>query len=224
MSKAPSKQPPTAQERALADVADSTWNDYIARFRPAEAALIKKAEFTAGEKAQVQGEASADAASAFKGLSRDTVAKAGQAGANVGSGKTKFGLAADAEAAGGAVGLGKAAAVTGGELDSEQQKLRIAGFGRKVAAGTMANLSRGAQRATSLALAASQAKFDRNNAIVEGISAVAGAATRKYQLAQEKKQVGDKGSDNLVDMPPPSYSTSQPVDPFDFKMPPGMVS
>ena len=79
---------PTAQERALSDVSLSSWNDYVERFRPAEAALIKKAEFTAGEKAQVKGEASADTHAAFAGLSRDTVAKGGQAGADVNSGKT----------------------------------------------------------------------------------------------------------------------------------------
>jgi len=183
----PKKTGPTAQERALADTSRSQWADYVERFRPAEAALIKKAEFTAGEKAQVKGEASADTHAAFAGLARDTVAKGGQAGADVNSGKTKFTLAADAAAAGAASGLAQGAAVTGGQLDSEGQKLKIAGFGRKVATDVTANLSRGAQRATRLAIADSQAKFERNQALLDTGATIAGAATRKLMKPKEEE-------------------------------------
>ena len=185
--KAPPKVGPTAQERALSDVSQAQWNDYVARFRPAEAALIKKAEFTAGEKAQVKGEASADAQAAFAGLARDTVAKGKQAGGDVNSGRTKLSLAADAESAGAASGLAQGAAVTGGELDAEGQKLKIAGIGRKVASDVTANLSRGAQRATALAIADSQAKAERNAALVEAAAGIAGAATRKLKKSPTSK-------------------------------------
>ena len=178
--KSPKKQGPTAEETALNQVSTSQWNDYVTRFRPAEAALAKKAELTAGERAQVKGEASADTAAAFSGLTRDTIASGGQAGANVNSGKTKLGLAADALSAGETRGLAAAGAETGAELDSSEQLLKIAGFGRGIATDATANLSRGAHRATSLALAASQAKFERNQNTVNALASVAGAVTRKY--------------------------------------------
>ncbi len=183
----PKKEAPTAQERALTDVSLASWTDYVERFRPAEIALIKKAEFTAGEKAQVKGEVAADTASAFSGLNRDTISSGEQTGADVSSGKTKLGLAGDAQAAGTARGLGQAVAVTGGEIDSEQQKVRIAATGRNLAHDATANLSRGAQRATSLALAASEARFSRNQSNIDAMFAVAGAGTRKYQLNKQAK-------------------------------------
>lgn len=195
--KAPKKEPPTQQERALAAVSSAQWTDYVERFRPAEVALIKKAQLTSGERAQVKGEVAADTASAFKGLARDTVAKGAQSGANVSSGKTKLNLAGDATAAGVARGVGQAAAITGAEVDAEQQKVRIAGFGRQLATDVTANLSRGAQRATSLALAASQARFQRNQATVNAAFSVAGAATRKFGGSLFNKE--DTTSDDSFD-------------------------
>lgn len=178
--KSPSKQGPSAEERQLSAQSAATWNDYVARFRPAEAALAKKAEFTAGESAQVQGEASADTAAAFKGLSRNTVATGGISGADVNSGKTKLNLAGDALAEGKTRGAATNAAEIGGRLDSEMQGMGIVATGRGQANMAMSNLSQGAQRATQLALAESQAKFERNQAAVNSIAAVAGAATRKF--------------------------------------------
>ncbi len=189
---------PTASERALADVSSQQWDDYVQRFRPAEAALIKKAKFTAGEKAQVKGEASADTAASFAGLARDTVSKGKQAGGDANSGRTKFSLAADAEAAGSVSGLAQGAAVTGGELDAEGQNLKIAGFGRKVATDVTANLSRGAQRATALAIADSQAKFERNAALLDTVASVAGAATRKLTM---KKPLSQADADAVDEIP-----------------------
>jgi hypothetical protein len=171
---------PTQQEQALASVSSHERNDYVTRFRPAEKALAKKAEFTEGERAQVKGAVAADTAAAFKGLDRSTIASGGIAGADVSSGKTKLSLAGDATAAGHAKGVGQSIAETGGKVDSEQQRLKIAGFGRGVAAGVTANLQQGAVRATRLALASSEAKFQSNaqNALVA--ASVAGAATAKF--------------------------------------------
>jgi len=226
--RAPAKVGPTASERALADVSSQQWNDYVARFRPAEAALIKKAEFTAGEKAQVKGEASADTAASFAGLARDTISKGKQAGGDANSGRTKFSLAADAESAGTAKGLAQGAAVTGGELDSEGQKLKIAGFGRKVATDVTANLSRGAQRATALAIADSQAKYERNAAMAEAVAGIAGAATRKLTM---KKPLSKADADAVDEVPlnarPRHYTPGGAVspdtmyDPYDLRSFPG---
>jgi len=200
MAKAPSKEQPTASERALAAVSQSQWTDYVERFRPAEAAMIKKAQLTEGERAQVKGEVAADTAAAFKGLSRDTVAKGAQSGANVSSGKTKLSLAGDAIAQGEVRGVGQAVAETGAEIDAEQQKLRIVGHGRQVATDVTSNLSRGAQRATSLALAASQARFQRNLDTVDAVASVAGAATRKLNKPKKFLSQADADAVDYIDL------------------------
>ena len=197
--KSPKKQGPTAEETALREVSSQQWNDYVERFQPAEAALIKKAEFTAGEKAQVKGEVAGDVAAAFKGATRNTVSSHGAGGADVSSGKTKLSLAADASAAGTAKGVGQGIAVAGGQVDSDQMKLKIAGIGRGVAHAATADLSREARGATRLALAASQARFEKNQAIVEGVATVAGAATKKFQLHNEGKKDAKKFSDEFGD-------------------------
>jgi len=186
--KSPKKPKPTAEERELERVSVATWNDYTARFRPAEAALAKKAQLTSGERARVTGEVSADVGAAFKGLTRSTVSSGEQAGADVSSGKTKLSLAADADAAGQAQGLGQATAITGAEIDEDQQGVRIASLGRGLASDATADLSRGARRATSLALAKSQARFETNQALVTGVASVAGAATKRFMLNSEKKK------------------------------------
>ena len=186
--KSPEKQGPTAQETATADVSSQTWADYVERYRPAEAALIRKAEFTAGEKAQVKGEVAADTAAAFKGASRSSISANEQAGASAASGKSKLALAADAIAQGTAAGVGKGMAVAGGNVDQDQMNLKIAGFGRGVAQDATANMSRGAQRATRLALAASQARFEKNQATVNAVAGVAGAAAAKFKSNYDKKK------------------------------------
>jgi len=187
MAKSPKKQGPTAQETALAEVSQQQWGDYVARFRPAEAALIKKAAFTAGEEASVKGQVAADAAAAFKGMARNTTAAGEIAGARANSGKTKMSLAADALSEGTARGVGKAQAELGGRLDSDLQKVRIAGIGRKIATDATADMSRGARRATSLALAESAAKAERNAATIDAAATIAGASFKKYQLNKAKK-------------------------------------
>jgi len=193
MSKSPKKVGPTAQETALADVSGQQWTDYVERFRPAEVALIKQAQLTEGERAQVKGEVAADTAAAFKGLTRNTIATGEQTGADVSSGKTKLSLAGDADAAGTARGLGQALAITGAEVDAEQQKVRIAATGRGIAHDATANLSRGARRATNTALAASESRFQRNQNNIDALFAVAGAGTAKYRshLDAEKKRIAD---------------------------------
>ena len=184
----PKKEKPTAQETALAQVSAHQWADYVERFRPAEAEMIKRAEFTAGERAQVTGEVAADAAAAFKGQTRATHAAGGATGAKVGSGKSKFSLAADAAAAGEAKGVGQAMAVAGGIEDENAQKVRITGLGRQVATAVTADTSRGARRATRLALAASEARFQSKLDTVNAVAGVAGAAASKYKSHLDKKK------------------------------------
>lgn len=190
--KSPKKEGPTAEETALKEVGVATWNDYSARYRPAEAALVKEAELTAGERASVKGQANADVAGAFKELTRNTIASGGVAGANVNSGKTKLGLAGDAASRGAATGGAAALAETGAEVDRDQQQLGIAATGRNIAHDATANMARGARRATSLALASSQARFERNASNVDALAAVAGAATRKFKGIHDAKKAAQQ--------------------------------
>jgi len=180
MSKAPKKVQATEGERALGEVSQAQWQDYVSRFRPAEAALIKDAELTGGERAQVKGEVAADTAAAFAGLDRSTIASAKQSGADISSGKTKLSLAGDATAAGAVKGLGQAGAETGAEIDSTGRQLGITATGRDIATDVTRNLSRGAQRATTAALQVANAKTMRNNARTNAFATVAGAAVRKF--------------------------------------------
>lgn len=186
---------PTQQERALADRSEAQWLDYVERFRPAEVELIKRAQFTKGERASVEGQAATDAAAAFKGTTRASHAGAGSK--QIGSGRSKMSLAADANALGQARGLARGMAATGGELDSEQQKVKIAAMGRGIAHEATANMARGAQRATNLSLASADARFQSNLAKRELIATVAGAATRKYG---KKLFKGDRVEDTTADL------------------------
>lgn len=197
MSKGPEIVGPTAAETALAEVSKARWDVYVEDFRPAEIALAQNAELTKGEKARVKGEVSADTAAAFKGLARSTIAAGAASGANVASGKTKFSLATDAAAAGATKGLGQTAAITGAELDAEGKQLQIVQFGHDVASNTIANLSRGAQRATTVALAAADAKFERNNARLSAVSTIAGAVSERYQINKKNKAI--QGTQDLLD-------------------------
>ncbi len=185
--KKPKKQGPTAQEKALEQVSIAQWNDYVARFRPAEAELARRAEFTEGEKLAARGMASADSAAAFKGLTRQTVLAQSVSGADESSGRTKLAMAGNAEAQGRARGLAGAAAVTGQKIQSDAERLGITAIGRNIASQATSDMAAGARRATSLALAASEAKFARNEALVDAVGLVAGAGVRRYQLNKQKK-------------------------------------
>lgn len=182
----------TPEEIELRRVSGAQWNDYVSRFRPAEAALAKSVELTAGERAQVKGEVSADTAAAFKGLSRETISATGQAGADVSSGKTKLSLAGNTQAAGRSRGVGQAIAETGAEIDETSKQLGLVALGRDIATDVTSDLSRGARRATGLALAESAAKRAKNEALLGAFSTVAGAATRKFG-----DPFGDKDKDPL---------------------------
>lgn len=180
----PKRAPKTEQEKALEEVSIAQWNDYVARFVPAEAALAKKAELTAGERARVKGEVSADVADAFKDLPRETLA-AHRGDAS--SGGAKAALAGDALAAGKAKGLGKAAAETVAEVEELKQRTGITALGRNVAADTTADLSRGARRAGSVAITEARARNYVNQAKIGLAASIAGAGIRKYQAVQADK-------------------------------------
>jgi hypothetical protein len=179
MAKAP-KVRETEEERALKEVSVAQWNDYVSRFRPAEAELIKRAELTGGEKASVRGQAATDVASAFKGLTKGTITAGEVSGADVSSGKTKFGLAANADARGRSIGLGTVAGELGAMESQDRQQAGIAAMGRGIAADVTQSMAQGARRATRVAMAEAAGKFERNQAMLNAGAAVAGAAARKW--------------------------------------------
>jgi hypothetical protein len=186
--KAP-KVKPTEAEKALERVSVSQWNDYVGKFRPAEAALAKKIELTEGERAQVKGQVAADTAAAFKGVARSTTVATSVAGANVASGRSKFTLAENIRAEAKAKGVGQAGAETGAEISEVQGKQRLAAFGRGVSADVTENLQSGAVRATNLALAEARAKFAKNESVLESASTLAGFAFKKFRTFQQSKAV-----------------------------------
>jgi len=180
--KAPSKQQASAEERALKDVATSSWNVYTSSYIPAEAALAKTAEMKQGEVESIKGQANADTAAAFKGMARQTQVSHQISGADEQSGKSKFALAGDAEAQGKATGLTKAGAKTNLQISKDQQKLGVVAIGRDQASGAIADMSANARRTTRLALAARDARQAKNSALIMGAATVAGAAARKFDV------------------------------------------
>jgi hypothetical protein len=184
-------QGPTEQEKALGEVSKYQWDDYVERFRPAEAALIKKARLTGGERAAAKGLASADTAAAFKGAARGSVAAGALTGAKVGSGRTKMSLAADATAAGAARGVAAAGATTNAELSSENQMLKIAGMGRGIAHNATMNMARDASRASQVSLAEAAARQQKKEAMINLAATVGGAAYRKHQSVKAANKQAD---------------------------------
>ena len=179
MAKAP-KARETPEERALKEVSIAQWNDYVNLYQPAEAELMKRAELTAGELASVKGQASADTAAAFKGLTRSTQAASEASGADLSSGKSKFSLAADADARGTAGGLSQVAAEIGAKSQADKQQAGIVALGRQVAADVTADMSAGARRASRVSMAQAAGKYERNAAAIGAAATVAGAAYRKW--------------------------------------------
>ncbi len=214
MAKAPRKVQASAEEKALGESSIGMWNDYVSRFRPAEAALAKDAILTPGERASIKGGVSGDVGEAFKGLTRSTISSGEISGADVNSGKTKLSLAGDAEARGKATGIGQNVADVTAGLDEEQKKLQIVGFGRDIQTDTTRFAARGAQRATSVAIAASNASFQRNQARTDAVAGIAGAAFRRFAFDEEgnrkfgKKKDPFSGDLEPVDIDPFSTGSS----------------
>lgn len=189
MASKPKDPGPSQADMAQVAVAGHQWNDYMTRFAPAEAELVKRSEFTAGERARVRGEVAADTATAFKGLARKTVSASGQAGQNLASGATKLGLAGNALAQGEATGVGRAAAELGGRLESESEKFRVSQIGRNIVSDIQSDLSKTARRQTQASLEKAMLKAQAQNQKIAAAATIMGAGVRKYGLMQEDKPI-----------------------------------
>jgi hypothetical protein len=185
MAKKPKDPGPSQADIAQVQVSQARWSHYVSQYRPAEAALVERAEFTAGERNRVRGEVAADTAAAFKGLDRKTVSAGGQAGSKVGSGSALMALAGNAEAQGGAQGVGKAAATLGGKLQSEGEKFRVTQIGQGVVSGIHSDLSQAARRQTAVANQKAFLKAQQQNARIAAAATVAGAGVRKYGIMKD---------------------------------------
>jgi hypothetical protein len=179
MAKAPKDPGPSQADIAAVEVAEHQWSDYVSRYRPAEVELIKRSEFTAGERARVQGEASADTAAAFSGLTRGATVASAVSGAGIGSGQHKLALADISKTAGMTKGAGKVAATLGGRLSSENEKLGITAVGRGVASNVASDLSRAGRRQTQVTLQKALLKAERQNQQIAAAATIAGAGVRK---------------------------------------------
>jgi hypothetical protein len=185
MAKQPKDPGPSQADVAQVAVAEARWNDYVAMYRPAEAAMVKRSEFSAGERNRVRGEVSGDTGAAFKGLDRKTVSAGGQAGGKISSGSTLMALAGNAEAQGGAQGIGKAAATLGGKLQSESEKFRVTQVGSGIVSGIQSDLSQAARRQTAVANQKAFLKAQQQNAKIAAAATVAGAGVRKYGIMKD---------------------------------------
>lgn len=196
MGKGPKVPGPSPEEIALKEVSVAQWNDYVSRFRPAEAELIKRSELTAGERASIRGQAATDTASAFKGLTRGTVAAGEASGADVTSGKTKMGLAGNADARGQAIGMGAVAGELGAMAAQDKQQAGIAAMGRNIATDATTSFAQGARRASKVAMATAAARWETNVAAINAAAAVGGAAARKWGPGlMDKRRLKKAGMD-----------------------------
>lgn len=196
--KKPKTPGPTAEETALRDVSSKTYNDVIAQYRPAEAALVKRMQLTPGKIAQVKGGVSGDVAESYKGLTRSSITANAARGADVNSAAAKFGLASDAASQGAISGRGQSMAVTGAKVNESDQLVQMTGFGRGMAHDTISDMAQGARRAGAISLADATAKYERNKMYVDTAATIAGAAWRKFgdpwvenqKLAREAEKRG----------------------------------
>jgi hypothetical protein len=203
MAKKPKDPGPSQADIAQVQVSQARWNHYVAQYRPAEAAMVARSEFTAGERNRVRGEVAADTAGAFGGLNRKTIAAGNQAGDKTGSGSALMALAGNAEAQGGAQGLGKGAATLGGKLQSESEKFRVTQVGQGVVSGIQSDLSQAARRQTAVANQKAFLKAQVQNAKIAAAATVAGAGVRKYKghldaQAEEKLAAAREANTDLM--------------------------
>jgi hypothetical protein len=208
MAKKPKDPGPSQADIAQVQVAEASWNDYVSTFRPAEAEMVKRSEFTAGERSRVRGEVAADTATAFKGLTQKTVSASGQAGQKIGSGSLLADLAGNASAQGEATGVGKAAATLGGRLQSEGEKFRVTQTGRNIVSNIQSDLSQAARRQTAVSLQKAQLKAAIQNQKVTAAATIAGAGARKFKGYLDSQKEGASLTEAIESFDMPELDTS----------------
>lgn len=180
MAKKPKDPGPSAADVAQGEVQGQRWTHYMESYAPAEVALIKRSEFSAGERNRVEGEAAADAAQAFKGLNRKTISASSQAGQKAGAGALLADLASNAEAQGEVTGSGRNAAKLGGRLQSEMEKFHVVKTGQNIVSGVTSDLSMAGRRQTQVSLQKAFLQAQKQNEKMAAAAAIGGAAAAKF--------------------------------------------
>ena len=180
----PKDPKPTAQERALAEVAAKDWNDYQQRYVPVESQFVDRIRASEGDLASARGSAVADVEQAVAGAG-DRIIGSGDAT----RGAAKMGLADAAIAKGKARG----AAVNEATLARENAELRglskMAAFGRGLADQSRVGLASVASGANQRNIDDLRTKIAEQNLLIEGIGGAVGTYAG-YKGVFEKK--GDK--------------------------------
>jgi len=186
-AKSPSDPGMSAADRENVRISDWKASYYDKSFKPIEEAMIKRTEYTAGERNRVRGNVAADTAAAFKNLSRQTVSAGGQSGAKIGSGSMLMSQAGNVSAQGAATGVGRAAADLGGRLQSENEQFVASQLGQNMSAQLQTNLAMVGQRQNQVSMQKAFLKAQEQNQRMEAAGAIAGSAAAKYMHVKEAK-------------------------------------
>lgn len=181
MAKKPKDPGPSAADVAQVEVSGERFSMWMSDFRPAAAAMVKRASaVSAGERYRVRGETAADTAGAFKELNRTTISASSQVGQKAGSGGLVASMAANARSQGEASGMGKSAVTLGARLDKETEQFRAAQIGSGIADSVQTSLSQAGRRQTQVSLQKAILNAEKQNRKVAAGAAAAGAIARKY--------------------------------------------
>jgi len=171
------KQKPTAEEYALAEVANKRWADYKQNTVPAQDHYMKTVDNMGTEEANqaARGLAGSAVAAKFSEAAKPTLGIVARRGVNVNSGAAKATLANLATDQGNAA----AEAIDGASLSQEDQHIgglqSIMAMGRGQSAGTQAGLTNLAQAAANAASNKAVSNFNSRAATLEAAGTVAGA-------------------------------------------------
>lgn len=192
----PKKPPPTAQEKALAQVSTEQWNDYATRFAPLNQELLDRVKATDGKRQAAAGIAAADVEQARTGQTAGTVAGLSAAGSKAGSGASNMAVFQGALSGGKARGLAQAAAVQGVDDNELAGKMKMASFGRDLTDDTQLSFEGSARRAAQDQIAQMKREADMNSFKMGLVSDIAGTATGAYISKRKDAKLADALSKN----------------------------
>lgn len=175
--KGSSKQKPTAEEYALAEVANKRWADYKQNTVPAQDKYMKTVDNMGTEEANqaARGIAGSAVSAKYSEAEKPTLGLVGRRGLNVNSGAAKASLAKLTTDQGTAA----AEAIDGASLSQEDQHIgglqSVTAMGRGQASGAQSGLTNLAQSAAAAASNKAVSDFNSNAATLEAAGTLAGA-------------------------------------------------
>lgn len=160
----------TEYEKASAEQAINSWNDFVTRFAPVEDRFIQLTTNAGARRSRALSEASADAYEA-SGANARSIADAGRPATD---GPTMAGFRERTNVF--RRGLAAASGATEPALyeTAQRARLKLAAQGRGLADASMTSMGTLARDATALAIEDAQNRMARRNAIVDGVMGAAG--------------------------------------------------